>query len=119
MGEARHSFQDITEEEGFSVGVLEEGQETKFCEDGEGDGRHIDANRLRGGKDGTTVVVNNVDGGEVGVGRDNRMKQSVDSGEAVWCLHRNRRLSCLPLSSISPSSSGNNPPHPTSPSPPA
>jgi hypothetical protein len=57
--QAKHSFQDIAEEEGFAVGVTEERQETKFCEGGEGYGGHIDANRLRGG---------NVDGGEVGVG---------------------------------------------------
>ncbi len=81
MGKARHSFQDIAEEEGFAVGVTEERQETKFCESGEGDGGHIDANRLRGGKDSAKVIVDNVDGGEARVGGDNRMKQSIDSGE--------------------------------------
>jgi hypothetical protein len=63
------------------VGVTEEREETEFCEDGEGDGGHIDADRLRGEKDSAKVVVDNVDGGEVRVGRDNRIKQSVDSGE--------------------------------------
>ncbi len=77
----RHSFQDIVEEEGFAVGVTEERQETKLCEDGEGNGERIDADRLRGGKDSAKVIVDNVGGGEVRVGGDNRMKQSVDSGE--------------------------------------
>jgi hypothetical protein len=40
--------QDIAEEEGFAVGVTEERQETKFCESGEGDGGHIDEDRLTG-----------------------------------------------------------------------
>ena len=52
MGKTRHSFEDVTEDEGFVVGVSEEGEETKFSEGGEGDGRHIDADRLRGGKNG-------------------------------------------------------------------
>ena len=52
MGKARHSFKDITEDEGFVVGVSEEGKETKFSEGGKGDGRHIDTDRLRGGKNG-------------------------------------------------------------------
>ncbi len=34
MGKARDSFQDITEEEGFALGVTEEWKETKFCEGG-------------------------------------------------------------------------------------
>ena len=87
MGKARHSFQDIAEEEGFAVGVTEERQETKFCEGGEGDGGHINADRLRGGKDSAKVIVDNVDGGEVRVSRDNRMKQSVDSGEGCVCAY--------------------------------
>ena len=52
MGKTRDSFEDITEDEGFVVGVSEEGKETKFGEGGKGDGRHIDADRLRGGKNG-------------------------------------------------------------------
>ncbi len=63
------------------MGVTKERQETKFCEGGEGDGGHINVNRLRGGKDSAKVIVGNVDGGEVRVGGDNRLKQSVDSGE--------------------------------------
>ena len=50
MGKTRHSFKDITEDEGFVVGVSEEGKETKFCEGGKGDGGNIDADRLRGRK---------------------------------------------------------------------
>ncbi len=76
----RHSFQDVAEEEGFAVGVTEERQETKFCEGGEGDGGHIDADRRRGGKDSAKVIVDNVDGGEVRVGGDNRMKGAL----TVW-----------------------------------
>jgi hypothetical protein len=45
LGKARHSFQDITEEEGFAVGVAEKRQETKFCEGGEG-GKGCIANYL-------------------------------------------------------------------------
>jgi hypothetical protein len=37
LGKARDSFQSITEEEGFAVGVMEEWKETKFCEDGKRD----------------------------------------------------------------------------------
>ncbi len=69
MRKTRHSFKDITEDEGFVVGVSEEGKETKFSEGGKGDGRHIDADRLRGGKNGAKVVVDDVDGGKVGEGR--------------------------------------------------
>ncbi len=52
MGKTRHSFEDVAEDEGFVVGVSEEGKETKLSEGGKGDGRHIDADRLRGGKNG-------------------------------------------------------------------
>ena len=81
MGKARHSFKDITEDEGFVVGVSEEGKETKFSEGGKGDGRHIDANRLRGGKNGAKVVIDYVDGGEVGAGGDNRVEEGIDGGK--------------------------------------
>ncbi len=66
MGEARDSLEDITEKERFAVGVTEERKEIKFCEGGEGKGK---------------VVIDNVDGGHEGVGRDNGMKESVDSGK--------------------------------------
>ena len=103
MGKARHSFKDITEDEGFVVGVSEEGKETKFSEGGKGDGRHIDADRLRGGKNGAKVVIDYVDGGEVGAGGDNRVEEGIDGGKGglCWSLHHTLRLSCLVLSSIS------------------
>ena len=81
MRKTRHSFKDITEDEGFVVGVSEEGKETKFSEGGKGDGRHIDADRLRGGKNGAKVVVDYVDGGEVGAGGDNRVEKGIDGGK--------------------------------------
>ena len=81
MGKTRHSFKDITEDEGFVVGVSEEGKETKFCEGGKGDGGNIDADRLRGRKGSTKVVVDYVDGGEVGAGGDNRVEEGVDGGK--------------------------------------
>jgi hypothetical protein len=71
---------DITKKKRFAVGVTER-EETKFCEGGEGNGRHINADRLRRGKNGTKVVIDNVDGGHEGVGGDNGMEESVDSGK--------------------------------------
>ncbi len=79
--EARDSLENIAEEEGFAVGVTEERKEAKFCEGGERDGRHIDTNRFRGGKNGTKIIIDNVDGGHEGVGGDNGMEESVDSGK--------------------------------------
>jgi hypothetical protein len=38
LGKARDSFEDITKQEGFVVGVTEERKKTKFSEGGEGDG---------------------------------------------------------------------------------
>ncbi len=83
LGEARDSLEDITKEKRFAVGVTEEREETKFCEAGEGNGRHINADRLRRGKNGTKVVIDNVDGGHdhKRVGGDNGMEESVDSGK--------------------------------------
>ena len=101
MGKTRHSFEDVAEDEGFVVGVSEEGKETKFSECGKGDGRHIDADRLRGGKNGAKVVVDYVDGGEVGAGGDNRVEEGIDGswreGRLCWSLHHTLRLSCLRL----------------------
>ncbi len=68
LGEARDGLKNITEEEGFAVGVTEERKEAKFCEDGERDRRHIDTDRFRGGKNGTKIIIDNVDGGHEGVG---------------------------------------------------
>ena len=81
LGKARDSLEDITKKKRFAVGVTEERKETEFCEGGEGDGRHINADRLRRGKNGTKVVIDNVDGGHEGVGGDNGMEESVDSGK--------------------------------------
>ncbi len=81
LGEARDSLEDITKEKRFAVGVTEEREETKFYEGGEGNGRHINADRLRRGKNGTKVVVGNVDGGHERAGGDNGMEKSVDSGK--------------------------------------
>ena len=58
------------------MGVTEERKKAKFCEGGEGNGRHVNADRLRRGKNGTKVVIDNVDGG---VGGDNGMEESLDS----------------------------------------
>ncbi len=74
MGKARDSFQDITEEEGFAVGVTEEWKETKFSEGGKRDGGYINLDRLRRGKTGTKVIVDNVDGGQEEVSRNNGME---------------------------------------------
>jgi hypothetical protein len=41
------SFNNITEGKGFAVGVTEKRKETKFCEDADGDGRHIYSFRFR------------------------------------------------------------------------
>ena len=43
MGKTRHSFQNITEDKGFVVGVSEERSEAKFSEGGKGDETQIDA----------------------------------------------------------------------------
>jgi hypothetical protein len=67
-----------------------------FCESGEGDGGHFDADRLGGGKDSAKVIVDNVDGGEVRVGRDNRMEQSVDSGESFISSYSSASVHSLP-----------------------
>ncbi len=48
--------------------VSEEGYEAKVSEGGKGDGRHIDADRLRGRKNGAKAVIDYVDGGEVRAG---------------------------------------------------
>ncbi len=41
----------------------------------------INSARLRRGKNGTKVIIDNVDGGHEGVSRNNGMKKSVDSGK--------------------------------------
>ncbi len=47
MGKAGDSFEDIAEDKGFAVGVVEKRKETKFFEGEDGDGRHIYSYRFR------------------------------------------------------------------------
>ena len=63
------------------MGVTEERKKAKFCEGGERDRRHINTDRFRGGKNGTKIIIDNVDGGHEGVGGENGMEESVDSGK--------------------------------------
>ncbi len=56
LGKARDSFEDITKDKRFAVGVTEEREETKFGEGGEGNGRHINADRLKRGEKGTKII---------------------------------------------------------------
>jgi hypothetical protein len=68
-----------------------------------GDGRDIDADRLRGGKNSAKVIVYYIYGGEVRVGGDNGVEEGIDGGKdsgVGWCLHRTLHLSCRRLSSI-------------------
>ncbi len=68
------------------MGVTEERKKANFCEGGERDGRHINTNRFRGGKS-TKIIIDNVDGGHEGVGGDNGMEKSVDSGKGGCVSH--------------------------------
>ena len=68
MGKTRHSLEDVAEDEGFVVGVSEEGKETKFSEGGKGDRGHIYSYRFRGGENSPKVIIYNVYSGKVGVG---------------------------------------------------
>jgi hypothetical protein len=61
--------------------MAEEWEETKLGEGGEGDRRDISADRLRGRKEGTKIVVDYVDGGEVGMSRDNGVEEGIDGGK--------------------------------------
>jgi hypothetical protein len=81
LGEARDSFEDITKYKRFAVGVTEKREETKFGEGGEGDGRHINADRLRRGENDTKIIIDYVDGGHAGVSGDNEMEECIDSRE--------------------------------------
>jgi hypothetical protein len=81
LGKARDSFEDITKDKRFAVGVTEEREEIKFGEGGEGNGRHINADRLRRGEKGTKIIIDYVDGGHAGVSGDNGMEEGIDSRE--------------------------------------
>jgi hypothetical protein len=61
--------------------MTEEWEETKLGEGGKRNSRYINADRLRGGKESTKVVVDYVDGGEVGMSRDNGVKEGIDGGK--------------------------------------
>jgi hypothetical protein len=52
-----------------------------FSEGGKGDGRDIDADRLRGGKNSAKVIVYDIYGGEVRVGGDNGVEEGIDGGK--------------------------------------
>jgi hypothetical protein len=79
------------------VGVTEERKEAKFCEGGKRDRRHINADRLREGQNGTKVIIGNVDGGREGVGGDNGMEESVDSGKGGCIAYPGPYCSVLPV----------------------
>ncbi len=81
LGKARDSFEDITKDKRFAVGVTEEREETKFGEGGEGNGRHINADRLRRGEKGTKIIIDYVDGGHAGVSGDNGVEEGIDTRE--------------------------------------
>ena len=81
MREARDSFEDITKDKRFAVGVTEEREEAKFGEGGEGNGRHINADRLRRGEKGSKIIIDYVDGGHAGVSGNNGVEEGIDSGE--------------------------------------
>ena len=81
MREARDSFEDITKDKRFAVGVTEEREEAKFGEGGEGNGGHIYANRLRRGEKSAKIIIDYVDGGHAGVSGDNGVEEGIDSRE--------------------------------------
>jgi hypothetical protein len=85
LWKTRHSFKHVTEDEGFTVGVTEEWQETKLSEGEKGDGRDVDADRLRGGGNSPKVIIYNVYNGKVGVSGDNRVEEGID-GEKGGCV---------------------------------
>ena len=81
LGKARDSFEDITKDKRFAVGVTEEREEAKFGEGGEGNGGHIYANRLRRGEKSAKIIIDYVDGGHAGVSGDNGMEEGIGSRE--------------------------------------
>jgi hypothetical protein len=81
LGKARDSFKDIAEKKGFAVGVMQVREKAEFGEGGKGDGRHINADRLKQGEKGTKITIDYVDGGHAGVSGDNGMEEGIDSRE--------------------------------------
>ncbi len=58
MGKAGDSFKDIAEKKMFAVGVkMQEREKAEFGKGGKGDGRHINADRLRRGEKGTKIII--------------------------------------------------------------
>ena len=57
------------------MGVTEVRKETKFCEGGKRDGGDINSDRLRGWKNSTKVIIYNINSGQEGVGRNNRVEE--------------------------------------------
>jgi hypothetical protein len=82
LGKTGHGFEDIAINERFvGGGVTEEREKAKFSEGGTGDGGNVDAYRLRGGKGCAKVIIDDVDGGEVGMGGNNRVEEGIDGGK--------------------------------------
>ena len=57
MGKAGDSFKNIAEKKRFAVGVIQEREKAEFGKGGKGDGRHINADRLRRGEKGTKIII--------------------------------------------------------------
>ncbi len=102
MGKAGDSFKDIAEKKRFAVGVMQESEKAEFGKGGKGDGRHINADRLRRGEKDTKIIIENVDGGHAGVSGDNGMEEGSVRIQTVR-LRLVRGLS-KPLSQIPPTS---------------
>jgi hypothetical protein len=86
------------------VGVTEVRKETKFSEGGKRDRGDINSDRLRRGKKSTKVIIDNVDGGQEGVSRTNRVEKSVDSGKG-GCVGPYFVVYLYPVSAYRPSHS--------------
>ncbi len=63
------------------MGVMEVRKETKFSEGGKRDRGDINSDRLRRGKKSTNVIIYNINSGQEGMGGNNRVEESVDSGK--------------------------------------
>jgi hypothetical protein len=86
------------------VGVTEVRKETKFSESGKRDRGDINSDRLRGGKNSTKVIIYNINSGQEGVGRNNRVDESIDSGKG-GCVGPYVVIYLYPVSSYGPSHS--------------
>jgi len=86
------------------VGVTEVRKETKFSEGGKRDRGDINSDRLRGGKNSTKVIIYNINSGQEGVGRNNRVEESIDSGKG-GCVGPYVVVYLYPVSAYGPSHS--------------